>query len=332
MNQLTIRNGRRMSVADAYLLPILDRPNLHVITGAEIERLEFSGDRAVGAWVRQEQTATFLAADTVVLCAGAIDLPVMLMRSGGDPAELARVRVPCRLPLRETGRNLHDHLLAAGNVYAARRLVPESKLQHSESLMYLHSDDIARAGGAPDCVLACVVLPVVTESFARPETGSAYTIMSGVTHPSSRGSIRLSGLDAADPPLIDPNYLATEHDRRTFAASFGLARAVGHADALSGWRREEILPGADVRSADAVQEFLQRAATTHNHPVGTCRMDRDPDVGVVDGDLRVHGVRNLFVVDASVIPKITTGPVNAAVIAIAETWAGYVWGRLKPGA
>jgi pyridoxine 4-oxidase len=242
------------------------------------------------------------------------------MRSGvGDPEELKAAGVDCRLALRGVGRNLHDHLLAAGLVFSARQPVAPSRLQHSESLMYLHSDQPSRADGVPDTVIACVVLPVVTERFARPEVGRAYTLMCGVTHPRSRGSVRISGPDSADPPIIDPAYLSDERDRRAFRDSLRLAREIGQAAPLDAWRDSEILPGPHVRSLAAIDAFLAQAAMTHHHPVGTCRMGAD-DRAVVDGDLCVRGLDNLYVVDASVIPTITTGPMNAAVTAIAEQW------------
>lgn len=328
-NSLTIRNGRRVSVADAYLTAAT-RKRLTLVTGAAVERLVLNSDRVVGVEVNRHGATTTFRAGAVVISAGTVASPLLLMRSGiGAPQVLEEAGVPCRLELPGVGLNLHDHLLAAGLVFASRKRVAPSRLQHSESLMYLHGGDPGRTDGAPDCVLACVVLPVVSERFARPEAGSAFTLMCGVTHPTSRGSIRISGPGAADPPIIDPAYLSTGHDRRTFRESLRLARAVGAAAALDAWRGEELLPGRAVQDDDAVDGFLADAAITHHHPVGTCRMGHGEDA-VVDGDLRVRGVRNLFVVDASVIPSITTGPVNAATVAIAEHWAHEAWPRAAP--
>jgi pyridoxine 4-oxidase len=319
-NQLTIRDGRRVSAADAYLTPNFTRANLTVVTDGLVERLVIEGGRVAGARVRREGRDELLHADVVVLSAGAIGSPLLLMRSGiGDPEELKEAGVDCRLGLRGVGHNLHDHLLAAGLVFSARQPVAPSRLQHSESLMYLHSHRPSRADGAPDTAIACVVLPVVTERFARPEVGRAYTLMCGVTHPKSRGSVRLGGPDSDDPPIIDPAYLSDERDRHAFRDSLRLAREIGHAPPLDVWRDSEILPGPHVRSDAAVDAFLADAAMTHHHPVGACQMGSD-DRAVVDGGLRVRGFDNLYVVDASVIPTITTGPVNAAVTAIAEHW------------
>jgi choline dehydrogenase-like flavoprotein len=316
-NQLTIRDGRRLSVADAYLAPVLGRSNLTLLTGILVHELVLQGGRARGVRITRDGAEEIVTADRIVLCAGAVASPLLLMRSGiGDPETLRGAGIACRHELPAVGRNLHDHLLAAGNVYRARRPVGPSRLQHSESLMYLHSGDPTRAEGAPDVVLACVVLPVVTEAFARPEAGAAYTIMCGVTHPTSRGAIRPGGPSVADAPVIDPAYLSTEHDRRIFRAALRLARMVGQTGPLADWNDGEILPGPGVAADADLDAFLARAAMTHHHPVGTCSLGP-----VVDSSLAVHGIGDLFVVDASIIPSITSGPVNAAVVAIAESWA-----------
>jgi choline dehydrogenase-like flavoprotein len=329
VNTLTTRDGRRVTAADAYLRPVLCRANLQVSTGVCAERLVLDRGRVSGVLVRENGRETTRHAEMVVLCLGAIASPLLLQRSGiGDPDELAAAGIACAHALPEVGHNLHDHLLLAGNVYHARQAVPPSLLQHSESLMYLHGTDVSCAEGAPDCVLACVLLPAVTECFPRPAVGSAYTIMCGVTHPTSRGSVRVTGAAAADPPRIDPAYLSTEDDRAGFRVALRLARAVGHAAPLDGWRECEYLPGPDIRDDDAdLDAFIGRAATTHHHPVGTCALG-----AVVDADLAVRGIDNVFVVDASMIPRITTGPIHASVLAIAETWAAGFCNKAIPSA
>ncbi len=324
-NALNIRDGRRLTVADAYLKPVLGRPNLTLVTDALVDRLVVEGGRVVAARILIRGRVEEIRAATVVLCAGAIASPLILMRSGiGDPAELVAHGIPVVADLPGVGGNLHDHLLGSGNVYRAKRPVPPSRLQHSESLMYLHSDDVGCTDGSPDMVLGCVVASAVSESFARPEPGTTYTLLFGVTHPTSRGRLRLGGPGAADMPIIDPAYLATQRDRDTFRAALKIARAVGHAAPLDEWRGGELLPGPEVRDDASLDAFIARAAITHHHPVGTCAMGRDR-AAVVDGDLAVLGVDGLYVVDASVIPKITAGPVHAVVVAIAETWARESW-------
>jgi pyridoxine 4-oxidase len=327
-NSLTIRAGRRVTAADAYLDPVRARTNLTLISNAMVHSLTLSGPRVNGVNAQINGRLTSLSAGLTILCAGTVASPLLLMRSGIGPAQrLARAGVTCVSDQPGVGDNLHDHLLTAGNVYRAKRPVPPSRLQHSESLTYLNSADPTRADGAPDIVLACVAAPTVTECFERPAIGSAYTILSGVTHPTSRGRITLSGPAVDDPPIIDPAYLSTDHDRRLVREALDLARLVGHQPALDDWRTEEIYPGVHCRGDADLDAFLQRAVMTHHHPVGTCRMGSAAD-SVVDADLKVRGFERLYIVDASVIPAITSGPIHAAVLAIAETFAADIAGPL----
>jgi choline dehydrogenase-like flavoprotein len=325
LNTLTIKDGKRQTVADAYLAPCLSRPNLRLIARAHVLSLIMEGTRCRGVRISDGPGArTLMAERGVILTAGTIGSPLLLLRSGIGPADELRVLgIAVRHDLPGVGRNLHDHLLSGGNVYRSRRPVPASKYQHSESLMYIARDG---AAGAPELVLACVTAPVTTEAFAPLPVGEAYTIMFGFTHPHSRGCVRLASADPGAAPLIDPNYLAEEYDRAAYLDALERARAVGVASALSGWRREEYLPGPEVRSAADKRAFLERAAFTHHHPVGTCRMGRDAE-SVVGPDLKVRGLDGLHICDASIMPAITTGPVNAAIVAIAERFSDLLCRR-----
>jgi choline dehydrogenase-like flavoprotein len=184
----------------------------------------------------------------------------------------------------------------------------------------------AAPGSVPELVLACVIAPVVTECFSAPAYGEAYTLMFGFTHPKSRGSIRLASADPQVPPLIDPNYLAEAYDRQAYLDALDRAQAVGGARSLADWRDAELLPGPSCRSQADRSAFLERAAYTHHHPVGTCRMGADAEA-VVTPELALRGIEGLHVIDASVIPRITTGPVNAAIIALAERASDLLRGR-----
>lgn len=326
LNTLAIADGKRQSVADAYLTPALGRPNLTVIIDSLVRRLLFDGaDRCIGIELDSNgRSRSIGATQAVILAAGTIGSPVLLMHSGLGPAdELRALGIAPRVDLPGVGRNLQDHLLSGGNLYLARQPVPVSRYQHSESLLYVGGSNGA---AAPELVLACVVVPVVTEAFAAPPCGEAYTIMFGFTHPKSRGRITLTSTDPRDKPLIDPNYLAEAADRESYLAALDLARAVGGSAALADWRARELLPGPACTSKAERLSFLERAAHTHHHPVGTCRMGGNAEA-VVGPDLRLRGVEGLYVVDASVMPSITTGPVNAAVIAIAERASDLILGR-----
>ena len=320
-NSLTLRAGRRLSAAAAYLDPVRARPGLTVLTQTLAHRLAVSRERICGIEAEVGGEPRLISARMTILCAGALGTPLLLMRSGIGPAtQLEQARVSCRADHPEVGENLHDHLLTAGNVYRARRPVPDSQLQHSESLTYLHSEDPSRTTGTPDIVLGCVTLPVVSERFERPAAGSAFTILSGVTHPTSRGRLSLTGPGIGDPPSIDPAYLSTAHDRTLARQALEWARSVGGQTALSEWRAEELYPGPDCRSPGDLDAFIARAVITHHHPVGTCRMGSDAR-SVVTPELALRGFQDCYIVDASVIPSIPSGPVHAAVLAIAETFA-----------
>ena len=323
-NTLTIKDGKRQTIADAYLTAALARPNLRLIHGTEVQSLIVKRGRCTGILAKTKDGAVRLNAERVILAAGAIASPCLLLRSGIGPAEeLQRLGIPVVADLAGVGRNLHDHLLSGGNVYRARRPVPPSKYQNSESLMYLPRNG---AAGVPELVLACVIAPVVTEQFAAPAFGEAYTVMFGFTHPKSRGTIRLASADPKAPPRIDPNYLAEDYDRDCYLDALEVARTVGGTAALAEWRGEEVLPGPGVNGTASKRDFLEKAAFTHHHPVGTCRMGKGAGA-VVDPEMRVRGIEGLSVCDASVIPAITTGPVNAAIVAMAERTSDLLRGR-----
>lgn len=326
LNTLTILEGRRQSVADAYLTPAMERSNLTVSTGCLVDKLILEGSTCRGVEIVEEGGRKQLRANrAVLLCGGAVGSPTILLRSGIGPAEeLRALRIEVALDLPGVGRNLHDHLLSGGNLYRAKRPVPPSRYQHSESLMYIEG---TRGAPAPEIVLACVLGPVTTECFEAPAFGEAYTIMFGFTHPRSRGSIRLASADPEAPPLIDPNYLAEAYDREVYLDALEWARAVGRGPGLDDWRAEELLPGPGLESRDERLGFLEKAAYTHHHPVGTCRMGND-DEAVVTPDLSLRGLQGLFVIDASIMPRITTGPVNAAIVAIAERASDLLRGKL----
>ncbi|MGH6934310.1 MAG: GMC family oxidoreductase [Dongiaceae bacterium] len=327
LNTLTIKNGKRQTTAEAYLNPAQGRPNLELLAETEVLSLVMQGMKCQGVrarW-RQEQEIVELRAERgVILAAGTIGSPALLLRSGIGPGdELRAIDIPVKHDLPAVGKNLHDHLLSGGNVYRSRRAVPCSRYQHSESLMYI---DAAGTGEFPSIVLACVVVPVITEQFAPLPLGEAYTLMFGFTHPRSRGTIRLLSSDPTTHPMIDPNYLSEAYDRGTYLESLEMAQSVGHARSLGEWRAEEALPGASVKTRSDRMGFLEKAAFTHHHPVGTCRMGHDPHA-VVDPTLKVWGMEGLYVCDASIIPTITTGPTNAAVIALAERASDLLRGR-----
>jgi len=236
LNILTIVEGKRQSIADAYLAPALARENLTVLAHCQARRLLFaSGNHCRGVEVSQHgETKEIIAARSVILAAGAIGSPALLMHLGIGPAEeLHDVGIAPCVDLLGDGRNLQDHLLAAGKFYANARPLSPSRYQHSESLLYARLSDHDRAF---ELVVACVLLPAMTECFAAPEVGAAYCLMFGFTHPESRGVVRLASDDPAMPPLIDPAYLSAPEDLAMFDAALDMAQRIGSADALGEWR------------------------------------------------------------------------------------------------
>ncbi|RKS93003.1 pyridoxine 4-oxidase [Microbacterium sp. AG790] len=323
-NSLTIRGGERVTVADAYLDPVMDRPNLSVLTSVLVHRILHRDGRVGGAVVTVDGQTLTIAADTVILAAGSIADPLLLMRSGvGDPDVLSAAGVQTVRESPGVGKNLHDHLLGAGNLYRAAQPVPPTRLNLSESMSYQSAADLTATGGGADVVVGCVVAPSHSESFCVDvEPGAAYSFLFGVTNPTSRGELRITGPALDDDPLIDPNYLDTQHDREMFRVALERARMIGQSDALTPWRGEEVLPAPGVSTDAEIDEFIAAAAITHHHPVGTLQMGASDDAPVTP-DLGFRGIDGLYVVDASVIPSITAGPVHAAVLAIAESFCAH---------
>lgn len=319
-NSLTIRDGRRVTVAEVWLTPaVRARKNLTILTRHLVRRLKLDGSRAVALEAVGPQGPTEIAADEIILSAGSIESPALLMRSGIGPEDvLAAAGVACRIASPDIGRNLQDHLLGAGNLYAASHPVPLSRLQHSESMAYMRAGDFS-ATGRPEIVVGCGVAPIVSECFSAPAAGTAYSLLFGVTNPTSRGVLGITGPKPGDRLSIDPCYLRTERDRKMFRAALAAARELGRHQELDGWRERELLPGPLGTEAET-DAFIAKAAITHHHPSGTCRMGSD-ERSVVGPSLKLRGLDNLHVVDASVIPSLTAGPIHAAVLAIAETFA-----------
>ncbi|MBJ3774904.1 GMC family oxidoreductase [Acuticoccus mangrovi] len=326
-NTLLIGGGRRITVADAYL-PTDGRANLTILTGASVETIvlaEAGTDGALAATglrVRGSGRPCLVEAPTIVVAAGAIDSPLLLMRSGIGAGEvLAEAGLAPRLLRAGVGDNLADHYFGAGNIYRTRRPVAPSRLQHSEALLYAKRTAPWGDEGAPDVVAATVVVPAPAPGLAAPPPGEAFTLLFGITHPRSRGRLRPGGPHLEDAPVIDPNYLGDPADRAGMRDALAYARTLAATPPLADWVAEEVLPGPAVTRADDVDDFVGRALITHHHPAGTCAMGRE---GVVDADLRVKGTTNLFVCDASVFPSLPSGPIHATVSAVAEALAARI--------
>jgi choline dehydrogenase len=323
--QLTIKDGRRHSTAQAFLAPVADRPNLTVWTGARARRLLFDGDRCTGVELdRDGELVRVHAAHEVVVSAGTIESPRLLMLSGiGPRAQLQAHGIAARAELDGVGENLHDHLLVPV-VYGARRPVPAPQ----PGLQQLHGQLFWRSRSdieGPDIQPLFFHMPMTPPELAPPPDENGFTLMAGIVRPDSRGAITLTGPEPDDPLRIDPALLSRDADVETMVFAVELCREIGRQDALAAWESWEIHPGPDARTRDDLRRYIRAQAVTYHHQVGTCRMGPvgDPSA-VVDAELRVHGVAGLRVADASIMPQVPTGNTHAPTVMIGERAAQLI--------
>lgn len=316
--QVTMRDGRRANTWTTYAQPVADR--LSILTGREVHSVIIEDGRAVGVRLGEGEEAEELRADEVILSAGAIGTPVILLRSGiGPAAELEALGIPVVQDAPGVGKNLHDHLLSPV-IFTTERPVgpPQPGVSVTQTHLFWRSrDDLAE----PDTQPILFSVPMWGELEPRGDDG--FSLMAGLVTPHSRGALTLSGPGLADPPQIDLAALADDRDVASLAASVRQCRRIGARPALAEeWGAVEVYPGPDVADAD-VEDWVRRTAITYHHQVGTCRMGTDAE-SVVDPQLRVHGIRGLRVIDASVIPTVPTGNTNAPAAMIGERGAQFV--------
>jgi choline dehydrogenase-like flavoprotein len=350
--QVTHKNGERHSAAKAYLTPNLHRTNLHVVTGAHATRVLLEGRRAVGVAYRQDGRELELRATReVLLSAGALLSPQLLMLSGIGPAEPLRehgIAMAHHLP--GVGQNLHDHvdvvqvvdaphltdlfgLSVTGLVNAVKGIFEWRK--HRSGLL---TTNFAEAGGfirsAPDEVLPDLQLHFVVGKLVdhgrKTVFGHGYSCHVCLLRPRSRGALTLATPDPLPTPRIDPNFLAERNDVQRLVRGFKVMRNILQQPALAGLRGRELASSAQARDDASIEAFIREHADTIYHPVGTCRMGSGP-MDVVDAQLRVHGIEGLRVVDASVMPSIVGGNTNAPVIMIGEKAADLVRQAARSG-
>ncbi|WP_084026115.1 GMC family oxidoreductase [Bordetella flabilis] len=339
------RRGVRWNAARAFLKPVMGRPNLRVITGARVTRLAFEGRRAVGVYFRGEDGAEQLASaeGEVVLAAGAIGSAQLLQVSGIGPGAWLQSRgVPVVHDLPGVGANLQDHLqlrlvykvtgaktlnAIAGTLWGKAMMGMQYLFLKRGPLTMAPSQLGAFARSGPEHARANVqyhVQPLSLEKFGDPlHAFPAFTASVCNLRPTSRGHVRIATPDPADHPEILCNYLATEEDRRVAVQSVRLTRRIVAQPALAEYKPEEYRPGPHFDSDEDLARAAGDIGTTIFHPVGTCKMGVDAQA-VVDPRLRVHGVAGLRVVDASIMPTITSGNTNSPTIMIAEKGARMI--------
>src|SRR5215831_5015995 len=311
------KDGQRFSVVHGYLLPALTRPNLTVLTGTHVDALAFTGTRCTGVRMRMggEQHAVRAERETV-LCAGVVESPRLLMLSGVGKAEaLRRYGLPVVSHLPGVGENLQDHCFLVG--FVAETKAPLAPGARAGSHLFFRSRPDAYS---PD-IHALLATAALGTTAVKPNEG--FAIRLGLLRPQSRGRIQLTSADLEAPLLIDQAYLSAAADLTTLCAAVEHARALGSAAGLSAWRKREIV--RIPRGKRALQAFVARHIGSYWHPVGTCAMGVHAEA-VVDPSLCVYGTTNLRVADASIMPTIPSGNINAPTIVIAERAAHMIRG------
>ncbi len=350
--QQTIRHGRRCSAAEAYLRPALGRSNLTVETGALAHRILLDRGRAVGVeYERGGKTMVVQAEREVILAGGVVNSPQLLLLSGiGDPDRLAEHGIAVAAPLRGVGQNLQDHLSVMAD-YARRGPGPFVATMRLDRMLFA----LARAycfGTGPASETPSgwtgfvktrpeLELPDIQFLFRavatkaspylppfQPAYADGFSLRAVMLRPESRGEITLASDDPRVPVKIRQNFLAAEVDRRTIRDGLKLVRRICATPPLSEFAARELAPGPEVQSDEGLDAYICATAATAHHPLGTCKMGPDGDpTAVVDPELRVRGIEALRVVDASVMPDMVGGNINAVVIMIAEKAADLIRGR-----
>jgi choline dehydrogenase len=319
--QLTVKNGKRHSTAAAFLLPILNRPNLTTITGALVTRLLFKETRVIGVEYLHEDTLNQTRVNQeVILSAGAFDSPKILMLSGvGNAEHLQAMGLSVVTDLPGVGQNLQDHILEPVVYEATQDVHPAISSNGIEAGLFLHSEGNLET--APDLQFFIGPIQFLPPGYARSEFG--FTGAVSLTHLQNIGSVCLRSSDPQDAPMFRMNYLQSEADVQKLVAAIKLMRQLIHTKVFDEFRGKEIAPGADVQSDAALEAYIRETCSTVYHPIGTCKMGTD-SMAVVDSELRVHGIEGLRVVDASIMPTITTGNTNAPTIMIGEKAADLI--------
>jgi len=347
--QMSIKDGRRCSAASGYLRPALKRPNLSIKVNTLVSRVLIHNGQAIGVEIIENGRPVAIHADQeVLLSGGVINSPQLLMLSGiGNAEHLRRHGIDVQLDLRGVGQNLQDHVSTIV-MYKRKSPSPFLKAMRLDRIgpaminAYLFGKGFASdvPGGlvaflksqanlkAPDIQMLLTAAPLAAWPYLKPfkqpfEDGFACRTV--LLHPESRGRIELTNADPATAPKIFQNFLACDNDWAAVRASIRYVREIARQPELAPYIEAEIAPGPICESPEALDAFIRKTAITVHHPASTCRMGPPNDsMAVVDSQLRVHGVNRLRVIDASVMPDLTSGNINSPVIMIAERAADFI--------
>lgn len=347
--QATMKGGMRWSAADAFLRPALKRKNVHVLTRAMAEAISFEGGRAKSVAMNQAgELRSINVSGELILAAGAIDSPTLLMRSGvGCGAHLQDLGIDTKINIPGVGANLHDHPAVGvfhgggpsgyGLTVSAIPQLLAAPFQFLLNRTGLFASNTVEAGGFAKTDKAFDE-PNVQFHFIPARLGHenrTYVYGRGyysdvcLLKPFSRGALTLTSPDRATPPRIDLNLLSDEHDFSELLSGLKLLRAILAAPAFDDVRSKELAPGGDIQSDKQLRNYIKERLGTAYHPVGTCRMGDPKDPGtVVDPGLRLKETDNVRVIDASVMPEIVAGNTNAPTMMIAEKGAHAILGSL----
>ncbi len=319
--QVNVADGRRVSSAEGYLRPVLDRPNLKLVTNALATKIELTDGRASRLdYLEHGVAGQAHVRRELVVCGGVFESPKLLMLSGIGPADhLTELGLPVAVDLPGVGANLHDHprIDVAYADLSSAELSPTSNYLEAGGFVNTSSDP-----EGPDVQIH--FSPVLINPMLL-DRGPGWMIILCPTRPRSRGELRLRSSDPGDHPLLRFNYLTDGADRATMLRGVAVGRELAMTAAFAPIRGDEISPGAAARDDSDLEAAIRQLMDSEYHPVGTCRMGGD-DLAVVDSQLRVRGIEGLRVADASVFPEITSGNTNAATVMVGEKAADLLLG------
>ncbi len=327
-------NNKRSSASVAYLHPVMDeRPNLTLLLETWAYRLELNGTRAEGVHVRTKDGEEILvrARNEVVLCAGAVDSPRLLLHSGiGPKADLEALGIPVALDLPGVGENLLDHPESV-IVWETDGPIPENSAMDSDAGLFVRRDP---GHPGPDLMFHFYQIPFTDNperlGYTKPEFGVSMT--PNIPKPKSRGRLYLTSADPEVKPALDFRYFTDEddYDGRTLVDGIRIAREIARTEPLAHWLRREVAPGPDVTGDEELSEYARKVAHTVYHPAGTCRMGAaGDDTAVVDPELRIRGLEGIRVADASVFPTMTAVNPMIGVLMVGERAADLIGGAAR---